>query len=101
MALRSAVKPESSFLSVRERGRIGPDPFGISAVLAISSKSSGKQLTISFDDGNCLDMETIFGRLKDIGFDGPIILEILENTPEKIIESSVNARNMICEIMGR
>ena len=46
-------------------------------------------------------METIFGRLKDIGFDGPIILEILENTPEKIIESSVNARNMICEIMGR
>ena len=55
----------------------------------------------AFEDGNCLDMEVIFGKLKDIGFDGPIILEILENTPEKIIASSVSAKNMIREIMGR
>ena len=55
----------------------------------------------AFEDGNCLDMEVIFEKLKDIGFDGPIILEILENTPEKIIASSVRARDTICEIMGR
>ena len=55
----------------------------------------------SFEDGNCLDMKSIFGRLADIGFEGPIILEILESTPEKIIESSVRAKDMICEIMGR
>lgn len=54
----------------------------------------------AFEDGNCLDMDVIFGRLKDIGFDGPVILEILENTPEKIIESSIRARDVICENMG-
>jgi sugar phosphate isomerase/epimerase len=55
----------------------------------------------AFEDGNCLDMEVIFGKLRDIGFDGPIILEILENTPEKIIESSIRARDTIREIMGK
>ena len=46
-------------------------------------------------------MKAIFGKLQEIGFEGPIILEILESTPEKIIESSVRAKDMICEFMGR
>jgi sugar phosphate isomerase/epimerase len=70
-------------------------------VLGWSGVPAGMLQHRSFQDGNCLDMQIIFGRLKDIGFEGPIILEILENTPEKIIESSVIAKNMICEIMGR
>lgn len=70
-------------------------------VLGWSGVAAGMVQHRAFQDGNCLDMGTIFGKLKDIGFDGPIILEILENTPEKIIESSVSAKNMIREIMGR
>ena len=70
-------------------------------VLGWSGVPAGMVQHRSFEDGNCLDMEAIFGKLKEIGFEGPIILEILETTPEKIIESSVRAKNTICEIMGR
>ncbi len=70
-------------------------------VLGWSGVPGGMLQHRAFEDGNCLDMQRIFGKLRDIEYEGPIILEILESTPEKIIESSVRAKNMICEVMGR
>ena len=70
-------------------------------VLAWSGFIQGMVQHLSFEDNTCLDMKAIFGKLKEMGYEGPIILEILENTAEKVIDSCVRARGMIREIMER
>jgi len=70
-------------------------------VIAWSGVVQGMVQHRSFEDNTCLDMKAIFGKLKEMGYQGPIILEILESTAEKVIDSCVRAKDMIREIMGR
>ena len=54
-----------------------------------------------FEDGTCLDMEAILGRLRDEGYGGPIVLEIVRNTNEKVLDACLRARDIIVSIWER
>jgi sugar phosphate isomerase/epimerase len=54
----------------------------------------------TFEDGTCLDMPTIFAKLKDIGYTGPIIFEILQNTPQKVIDACLRAKDVVYKAYG-
>ena len=49
----------------------------------------------SFDYGTCLDLSRISLKLKENGYLGPIIFEILEPTAEKTIEKCLHAKEII------
>ena len=70
-------------------------------VLAWSAVAGGMIDHYPFEDGTCLEMRTIFGKLKEIGYEGPIILEIVQNTADKVIEACIRAKEIICEIWER
>ena len=69
-------------------------------VLAWSAISGGLIDHFPFDDGTCLDMPVIFRRLREIGYGGPVILEIVQDTTDKVLDACCRARDVICEAWG-
>jgi len=67
-------------------------------VLAWSAVPGGMIDHFPFEDGTCLEMETIFKKLKEIGYRGPIILEIVQTTAQKVIDACLKAKEMIYDI---
>ena len=67
-------------------------------VFASSAIAGGMLDHFPLEDGTCLDMEVVFGRLRDAGYAGPIVLEISVNTTEKVIDACLRARDAICRI---
>jgi sugar phosphate isomerase/epimerase len=51
-----------------------------------------------FEEGTFLDMRAIFQKLKDIGFDRPIIFEILGPYARQALEKCKRAKDIILEI---
>ena len=70
-------------------------------LLAWSAVPGGMIDHLPFEDGTCLDMDAIFGKLRDEGYQGPIVLEIVQNTNEKVLEACRRAREIICRIWER
>jgi sugar phosphate isomerase/epimerase len=69
-------------------------------VLAWSVGPGGIYDHQAFQDGTCLDMPTIFAKLKNIGYAGPIIFEILQNTADKVIDACLRARDVVAKAYG-
>ena len=67
-------------------------------VLAWSAVGGGMIDHFPFEDGTCLEIKPIFRRLKEIGYQGPIIFEIVQNTAQKVIDACLRAKEIICEI---
>ena len=69
-------------------------------VLAWAAVGGGMIDHFPFEDGTCLDMRVIFARLREVEFDGPVILEIVQNTADKVVDACLRAREIICEAWG-
>jgi len=67
-------------------------------VLAWSAVPGGMIDHFPFEDGTCLKMEPIFKKLEEIGYQGPIILEIVQNTTQKVIDACLRAKEIICNV---
>jgi len=67
-------------------------------VLAWAAVSGGMIDHFPFEEGTCLKMEPIFKKLKKIGYQGPIILEIVQNTTQKVIDACLRAKEIICNV---
>lgn len=66
-------------------------------VIAWTAVQSGRIDHFPFETGTCIEMKPVFRRLKEVGYRGPIIFEILQITAMGVIDACKRARDIICE----
>lgn len=66
-------------------------------VIAWTATQSGRIDHYPFETGTCIEMMPVFRRLKEVGYEGPIIFEILQTTAQEVIDACKRARNIICQ----
>lgn len=66
-------------------------------VIAWTAIQGGRIDHYPFETGTCIEMKPVFRRLKEMGYTGPIVFEILQTTAAAVIDACRRARDIICE----